>query len=435
MPEYPLRSLARPRVPVIVMCFFAVFWEGYDLVCYGAALPAMLSDKSWGLDVARLGFIGSLTLVGMLIGSLIAGTLADYTGRRFLTIVSCTWFAAWMLVCAASTDGSFFAFARFMVGLGIGVFVPLAAALAVEFAPPGRGNTYSAISWAGYPVGGIAASLLAFFALDPLGPRFLFLLGGLPLITLVPVLVLMLPESPNMLANKGRVDEARAIADQHGMARPNPVAAGEARGPAALFTRQQWLGSVLFGLLAGCGLLLTYGLTTWLPQIMRTGGYELGSALTFLLLFNLGALVVPLIASRVADSIGPRLVISGVLTIAAACVLLLVVHASVAVVGVLVFAIGGGTLGAQILVAGFSANYYPASSRVAGLSWVSCAGRVGAIGGPTLIGNLLSGGGIGSSVLLFAAVALLGAVITIFIRKPRPAPVRTTARAAVAAAL
>jgi MFS transporter, AAHS family, benzoate transport protein len=378
----------------------------------------MLTDKSWGLDVARLGFIGSLTLVGMLIGSLVAGTLADYTGRRLLTIISCTWFAAWMLACAASTDGSFFAFARFMVGLGIGVFVPLAAALAVEFAPPGRGNTYSAISWAGYPVGGIAASLLAVVALDPLGPRFLFLLGGVPLITLVPVLIVMLPESPNMLANKGRVEEANAIADLHGAPRPKLLDATEVRGPRALFTRQQWLGSLLFGLLAGCGLLLTYGLTTWLPQIMRTGGYDLGSALTFLLLFNLGALVVPLFASRVADTIGPRFVIGGVFTVAAACVLLLVVHAPILVVGVMVFVIGGGTLGAQILVAGYCANYYPTSSRVAGLSWVSCAGRIGAIGGPTLIGHLLAGGGIGSSVLLFAGIALLGALIVLFIRKP-----------------
>ena len=52
------------------------------------------------------------------------------------------------------------------------------------------------------------------------------------------------------------------------------------------------------------GLLLVYGLNTWLPQIMREAGYELGAALAFLLVLNVGAVVGLLVAGRVADRIG-----------------------------------------------------------------------------------------------------------------------------------
>lgn len=420
---------ARRGVPVVALCFAGLAFEGYDLVSYGSALPGMLSEPSWHLGATQAGLIGSLTVVGMLAGSLVSGAIADFTGRRLLAIASCAWFSVWMGICAFAPNIDVFGFARLMVGLGIGAFVPLIAALAVEFAPPGKGNRYSAIAWSGYPIGGVCAALIAVFSLEPLGPRFLFGIGMLPLVLLVPLLVLYLPESPSMLAAKGKLHEARIVADRHGLALPVLTPSGVrpdelTKGPKALFTRQRWLRTVIFGLLSACGLLLTYGLNTWLPQLMRSSGYDLGSSLMFLVVLNVGATVVPLALSRFADISGPRIVIIGVFLSAAASILAMSLAMPIGIIYVLVFVAGAGTLGAQLLLAGFVATDYPDSARVAALSWISCVGRVGALCGPALIGFLLAGGGgATTSFLLFSAFGLLAAALAAALRpKPRSRP-------------
>jgi len=407
-----MKRALQHRVPVVALCFFGLAFEGYDLVAYGTVLPQLLSSEEWDMGPAQAGLISTLTVVGMLIGSITSGTLADFTGRRTLTITSCVWFSAWMAVCAAAPDAQILGGARFMVGLGIGAFVPLVAALAVEFAPEGKGNRYSAIAWSGYPIGGVLAALIGFFALEPLGARFLFALGSLPLVTLVPLMAICLRESPSILAAKVQSDARPAKASTHQVERPLTESAPAVKGPIALFTRGTWVRTLIFGLMSACGLMLTYGLNTWLPQLMRSNGYELGSALMFLVALNLGAAIVPPILARRADISGPRIVILCVFLSASVSILALSLALPIVAVYILIFVAGAGTLGAQLLMSGFVATDYPATSRVAALSWISCAGRVGALGGPTLIGFLVArGSSVATSFFVFAAFGLVGAVL------------------------
>jgi AAHS family benzoate transporter-like MFS transporter len=425
-----MRSEPHARPParthwVLGICLASIVFEGYDLVAYGTALPTMLADPAWGLTPAHAGLLGSYALIGMLAGSVLVGLIADFIGRRALVIGATVWFSAWMLVCALAPGLGVFGLARFMVGLGVGALIPTAAALAVEFAPPGRGNTYSAIIWAGYPAGGVLAALLGLIILQPFGPRAMFLLGALPLITIAPLALKFLPESPSSLLLRGHPEAAAQVADRYGLPRPEltDTTGGDGRvrrGPLALFTRERWLGTVLIGLLSACGLLLTYGLNTWLPQLMRSSGYELGPALMFLLVLNAGAIIVPLFASRVADRIGPRFVVGAAFAAAAVTITLLSVKANIALVYVLTFVAGAGTIGAQVLVYGLAATYFPTSCRAAGLAWTASVGRIGGIVGPTLTGLLIAAGyGASSNFFAFAAVALLGALIALAIPRQR----------------
>lgn len=109
---------------------------------------------------------------------------------------------------------------------------------------------------------------------------------------------------------------------------------------------------------------------------MRAECYELGSALTFLLVLNAGAIIVPLFASRVADRIGPRLVVGAAFFAAAAAILLLSLGGATAALMALTFVAGAGTIGAQVLVYGFAANDYPTACRAAGLAWTALPGPV-----------------------------------------------------------
>lgn len=401
------------RIPVLALCFAGLAFEGYDLVSYGTVLPQLISADGWSIGAATAGLISTLTVVGMLIGSIVSGALADFTGRRTLTIASCAWFSVWMALCAVAPNAQLLGGARFMAGLGIGAFVPLVAALAVEFAPEGKGNRHSAIAWSGYPVGGVVAAFVGVMALEPLGWRFLFALGALPLITLVPLMYFALPES---CAPRRPADDA-VLSDDAG----HTPGAGAVRGPKALFVDGVWMRTIVFGLMSASGLVLTYGLNTWLPQLMRANGYELGSALTFLMALNLGAATIPPILAKRADTSGPRTVIIAVFLAAAASILALSVVLPLGLVYILVFVAGAGTLGAQLLMSGFVATDYPITSRVAALSWISCAGRVGALGGPTLIGFLVAAGSsVETSFYVFAGFGILGAILAALIpRQPQ----------------
>ena len=407
----------RRRRAILAVCFLGLAFEGYDLVVYGTVLPQLISSDDWNMGPTQAGLIGTVTVIGMLIGSIVSGTLADIIGQRALTIASCAWFSAWMLVSSAAPSAQILGATRFLVGLGVGAFVPLVAALAVQCAPEGKGNRYSAIAWSGYPIGGVTAAVIGYFALESLGARFLFALGGLPLLTIVPMMIAQIP---------------KANAHQHSENQPDRRAIRGASSPVAgLFSRGVRVRTMLFGAISASGLILTYGLNTWLPQLMRSNGYELGSAITFLIVLNLGAAVVPPILARRADISGPGIVILCVFLSASVSILALSVPLPILAVYCLVFVAGAGTLGAQLLLPGFVATDYPQDTRVAALSWISCAGRIGALGGPTLIGVLIAGGSsVATNFFVFAAFGLLGAVLTALLIRRRPAITPSSANGA-----
>lgn len=62
------------------MVFLCHAFDGFDIALYGIGLPLMMED--YGLSVVEAGAIGSYTLVGMMLGSFLLGSLADVIGRK-----------------------------------------------------------------------------------------------------------------------------------------------------------------------------------------------------------------------------------------------------------------------------------------------------------------------------------------------------------------
>ena len=97
---------------VIGLCFAVIVFDGYDLIVYGATVPALLAYEPWGLTPTSAGAIGSYALVGMLIGALLAGALTDVVGRRKVLVAGVTWFSVAMAGCHGKGFG----------GLHLGLF-------------------------------------------------------------------------------------------------------------------------------------------------------------------------------------------------------------------------------------------------------------------------------------------------------------------------
>ncbi|MBE2966635.1 MFS transporter [Burkholderia cepacia] len=396
---------ARVTLRVVAICLAMILAEGYDVAIYGAVLPMLTHGTDWSLSPFQLGAIASCSLAGMMIGAMGAGTLSDFVGRRRMLLGSVTLFSAMMAAASLAPTPMWFVVARVVGGLGLGGVVPTAAALTVEYSPPGRRSFNYALIYTGYSLGGILVALLAINLLPLYGWRLLFGLGAAPLL-LVLLAARHVPESLDFLLARNRVGDAQALArtlgirhpalDAQASGRPGDGAmdvrfAGDREKAApvrSLFRASTLRATLAFWVAMFMGLLLLYGLSTWLPQLMRKSGFALGSSLGLLVMLNATAALGSLAGGAVADRLGSRPVVSVLYLLAAASLCALPFAHGTMETYVLVGIAGVGTIGNTMLLGAYITRYYPPHNRATGIGWALGIGRFGAIAGP-LIGGWL----------------------------------------------
>jgi AAHS family benzoate transporter-like MFS transporter len=416
-------SARRAASLVTALCWVIVVFDGYDLIVYGTVLPQLLVEPGWGLTKSGAGLLGSLAFAGMLIGAVLAGTVSDRIGRRN-TILACTvWFSVFTALCAVAPNPETFGTFRLLAGLGLGGLAPSANALAAEYVGPRNRSVVSTLMMSGVPIGGSLAALTGIFVLPRFGWEAMFLVALLALVAVIPLCLKLLPESPVWLRTQGRHAEAERLERQFGL---EPDAAAHVqpatRQPLRSLLRPPFTrATVLFALATLATLFAWYGLGTWLPQLMRESGFDLGSSLTFLLALNLGAVAGSLVTAWGGTRIGPlRTAIFAAVAAAVGLLILLTHPASIVAYAALVFA-GVGTHGTQCLIIAAVANHYPARLRGSALGFALGFGRIGAVLAPQVGGWLLAAGlGVDSNFLAFAlAAAVAGGLLLAFPRAPQ----------------
>ncbi|MFI2350031.1 MFS transporter [Streptomyces sp. NPDC019443] len=419
--SHPSPHTFRTVLPVLALCWLAVFFDGMDVNIYGAVMPHMLDDPGLGLTPSSAGTIGSWTTFGMLIGALTAGNITDWLGRRPMLVGSVTVFSLGSALCATAGSPALFGAGRFVAGLGLGGLMPLCLAMVMEFAPPRRAALTTGLLMTSYHAGGMVATALGLTLAPSAGWRWVFWAGVLPAVIAVPLLLMLLPESPGVLLARGDQAEADAVADRYGLPRPTlveaPAAGAKGRFDAvlALFRPEARWATPLLWLASFCGLLLVYGVSTWLPQMMRASGYGLSSSVSFLLVINAGGIVGMLIAGRTADRFGAVRVSAIWFVLTAVGALLLKGHLPLAATYVVVAVTGIWLFSAQVMVYAATNTVYPGSERAAGLGWVTGVGRTGAVVGPWLGGVFAAGGHESWGFTTFALTGLLGATAIAFV--------------------
>ncbi|MDQ6770902.1 MAG: MFS transporter, partial [Gemmatimonadota bacterium] len=259
-----------PHYLVVCFGFFAMVFDAYDVIVYGAALPLLLAHPTWSLTPAQAGAIGGAALFGMAFGAPVSGWLSDRFGRRKVFIGLLMWFSSMMLLVAWAPTPELLGIFRFLAGLGFGGIPPTAIALTTDFAPKQRRALFNSLVMSGFGIGAIAAGGLAIVLLERIGFRGMFAIGGLPLFTLVPLAVWLLPESPNFRGKSSvQTGSTKVASPWVGLVRER-VGAAVALFAVAFF----WT------------FFLVYGLNTWLTQLLRGAGLELSVALKLLVVLN-----------------------------------------------------------------------------------------------------------------------------------------------------
>jgi MFS transporter, AAHS family, benzoate transport protein len=394
---------------VAPLCWAAVLLDGFDLVVLGTVIPVLVKDHVFGFTDATATAIATTGLIGMTIGAMTIGTVTDYLGRRKVMIFAVAAFSIFTLAVAFANSIFLFGLFRFLAGLGLGGCLPTAITLVTEFARKGKASSAATTVMTGYHVGAVVTALLGLVVLgNGHGWQWMFVAGGVPGLLLAPLMVKYLPESEVFLAQKAhaKTPEGRKATST------NPVAElfrdGLAR-PTLAF----WATSFL-------GLILVYGMNTWLPRLMETAGYELEVGLGLLLILNVGAIVGLIIAGQVADRVGVRAAALAWFGVSAVLLALLSVKMPALPLYAAVLATGTFVFSAQVLIYAFVGHVYPAWSRATALGWVAGVGRIGAIVGPIIIGALLAGDrGYPWGFYVFAAVAALAVVMVLVAGHPR----------------
>jgi AAHS family benzoate transporter-like MFS transporter len=380
-----------------------VVFDGYDLIVYGTVQSSLIAETGWGLTKATAGTIGSMAFVGMMIGAIFAGRMADSWGRR-RTILGCAIvFSVFTVLCAFAPNAAIFGALRLLAGIGLGGLVPSANALVAELVPAKWRSIIATLMMSGVPIGGSVAALVGIQLIPAFGWESMFLVAVLALLVVVPLGLKYLPET---LAPVTSQEKAARKAAGKGKA-------GEEPSGFSSLLRAPYLGiSLLFAVATIATLFAWYGLGTWLPNLMQLAGYNLGSALTFALALNLGAVAGSVITAWAGTRFGPVPTAIAAAAIAAGALMVLVTGPPVAVVYFMLVLAGVGTHGTQCLIIAAVAGHYPGHLRGTALGWALGTGRIGAVAAPQVGGLLLAAGfGVNSNFLAFAGAAAIAAVL------------------------
>ncbi len=380
---------------VLIWCLLIIIFDGYDLVIYGVALPLLM--QQWSLTAVEAGLLASAALFGMMFGAMIFGTLSDKLGRKKTILICVTLFSGFTFIGAFAKGPTEFAILRFIAGLGIGGVMPNVVALMTEYAPKKIRSTLVAIMFSGYAIGGMTSALLGAWLVKDMGWQIMFLIAGIPLL-LLPLIWKFLPESLAFLVKSNHSKQAKSIvskiAPQTQVNANTQLVLNESTttdAPVrALFQQGRTFSTFMFWIAFFMCLLMVYALGSWLPKLMLQAGYSLGASMLFLFALNIGGMVGAIGGGALADRFHLKPVITIMFIVGSAALILLGINSPQFILYSLIAIAGAATIGSQILLYTFVAQFYPTALRSTGMGWASGIGRIGAIIGPVLTGALLS---------------------------------------------
>jgi AAHS family 4-hydroxybenzoate transporter-like MFS transporter len=413
------RPLGGRQIVIIALCALVAMVDGFDTQSIALVAPVIVA--SWHVTMAAFGIVFGAGLFGSLVGAFLFGLAADRVGRKPALIAAMSLFAVVTLATPLTTSTGALIAVRLVTGLGLGGALPIIISITSEFAPARLRSTLVSLMFCGFPLGAVAGGVAAAKLIPAYGWSSIFYVGAAIPLLLLPLILVLVPESIRYLALKQDRPRVVAILERMNwtalwdgeLAAPPPAG----RSPvAALFAEGRAVGTLLLWSTLFLSLLLTYFLVNWIPVIARQSGISMSSAVLGVAAVNLGAIVGCLLLGRFADRRGEatNAISFGFALGAVAIVLIGAAGHSSSWLLTTAFLAGVFSLGAQMCTVAYCASFYDTSLRATGVGWAIGVGRVGAIVGPVFGGLLLSAGIPTARLFLIVGVMSAAAALTVF---------------------
>lgn len=411
--------LGRFHYKLLLVTGLGWLFDSMDTGLIAFILPVLA--KEWGLSPGQMGLIGSIGLIGMALGAVVSGTIADRIGRKKVFTITVLLYSIASAFCALSWNYQSLLVFRFLVGFGLGGELPVAATLVSEYAPSRVRGRFIVLLESFWGLGWIAAACIAYFFIPLYGWRMAFLIGALPALY-VCLIRMHMPESVRYLLAHGRVGEARQIVvslerQLHVPVAPFvseketvPVVAKASfrelwKKPFASRTIMLWL--VWFGINFSY-----YGIFMWLPSLVFQQGFTVVKTFEYVLIMTLAQLPGYYCAAWLVDKIGRKYTLSAFLLFSGVASYFFG-HASTAAALMMWGSVMSFfNLGAWGVLYTYTPEQYPTAIRALGSGWAAGLGRFGGMAAPMMVGALLARSfGFASVFYMFALVFAAVAVI------------------------
>jgi putative MFS transporter len=425
-----LRSARLRFVPPLLLGLIMAF-DSWDSIAIAYVMPSLV--ELWGLNPIAMGSLMSAGYAGQFVGAVLLGILAERFGRMPIFLWGMLLMSVLAIACAITPNYHTLFATRFVQGIMIGGALPVSITYINELAPTKiRGfyfGVFQLLSMSGYAM----ASQSSRWIIPELGWRWLFGLGATPVI-LLPLVMLLLPESPRWLARIGRIAAAdralvklgaapgSVIGAEGSVAVPAPAMAVEKTKVTELFTAQFRRRTIILISLWFFTAFTNFGLTAWLPSIYRTVfKFPTQEALGYAAIGSTVFLFLAPASAYVMDRIGRRPLGLGGVAIATIALIILYFYVPVGSVpdnkGLLIFLIVCAHMGTSICVLvlwPYTAENYPTKVRALGLGAASSTARGASMLTPLAVGGILeNGGSINMVFAFFAACTIVPTVLWI----------------------
>ena len=400
---------------LLVVAGIGWVFDSMDTGLIAFVLPLLI--KEWGLSATQAGMLGSIGLVGMALGAVAAGTLADRVGRKTVFSVTIVLYSLATGLCAVAPNYELLVLFRFLVGLGLGGELPVAATLVTEYVPGRARGRFMVLLESFWAVGWLLAALIAYFIIPVTGWRTAFLIGALPALYTM-VIRMHLPESVRYLLKKGKIEEAQKIVSSleercHMEPRPLEVTekdvAEETKGSFTSLWTSRFIKRTVMLWLVWFGIVFSYyGVFMWLPSLVFKQGFTVVKTFEYVLVMTLSQLPGYAAAAWLVDRLGRRYTLS-LFLLGSGIASYFFGHAET----VTALLCWGATmsffnLGAWGVIYTYTPELYPTEIRGLGCGWATGFGRIGGMVAPLLVGALLTDAwDMGHIFYIFAGVFVL----------------------------
>ncbi|MDJ1645413.1 MFS transporter [Streptomyces pakalii] len=413
--------ISRFHKTTLLAVAFAYFFEFADINTFAITAPVI--REQWGSDVNHIAYVTSLSFVGMFLGAVVAGGLADRLGRKRTLTMTTLWFTLWSFACVFAWDIWSLGLFRVLTSAGLSAMTVVAVVYISELFPAAKRGKYQAYAIVIGICGTPATNLIASFVV-PMSDwswRLVYLWGSLGVLFLL--FVRKIEESPRWLESRGHHDEAEAILSrmeaaaetEHGTlpepAEPTPRGPAINAGLSMLKDKKFLYPTILLSVLWVTQTIGFFGYSSWAPTLLASEGVSVEDSIFYVALTTVGAPLGSFLAAMVTDRFERKwcLVVFG-LVIAASGLLYGLTFTPVLVV-VFGFLVNLFERGYTALAYAYAPELYDTNGRSLGTSIAYGLGRLSNAAGPLIIAGIYNGIGYQAVFMFIAATWTVGAIV------------------------
>ncbi|MBU6529644.1 MFS transporter [Streptomyces mayonensis] len=399
---------------------FAYFFEFADINSFATTAPKLVDV--WGVTVNQIAYVTSLSFVGMFIGSVVGGAVADRWGRKRALVQTTLFFAFFSFTSVFAWDLVSLGVFRVLTSAGLSAMTVVAVVYVNEMYPAAVRGKYQAyaivIGICGTPVTNLIAS--AVVPLSDWSWRLVYLWGSLGI--LLVLFTRHLKESPRWLESRGehaaadrvlREIEERVAAEKGPLPEPAPPVAEvpAQKAPLKLFLQKKYLlPTLLLTVLWVTQTIGFFGYSSWAPTLLAKEGMSVEKSVFYVALTTVGAPLGSYLASLVTDRFERKWSLTVFGTVIAVCGLLYGLTFSPVFIVVFGFLVNFFERGYTALAYAYSPELFDTRGRSLGTSVSYGLGRLSNAAGPLIVAALYNSHGYRSVFYFIAGTWMVGAV-------------------------